>query len=264
MSKTKTYTCYRCFLITNKKSNIITHFKRKKPCKRSTTCFYSDEEIEKKNNEQLDKVKGTETVINNIINNDNNIINNNDNHIINNFINNNNSVTNITNITLKLDNLTPFNEDWNLSKIINEDKILLMFSQVMYTNFLKKILENDSNKNIIIDENNSCLVYTSCNNNENKYIRMEIENIIKQSMDKLYKQLNDIHSDVHPFLDDNGVAIQCKKNIEDKYNRFNSENKLQKVVSDFITDIYKENKDIALKIMKDTVENESNDIINGF
>ena len=130
-----------------------------------------------------------------------------------------------------------------------------MFSQVMYTNFLKKILENDSNKNIIIDENKSGLVYTS-NNNENKYIRMEIENIVKQSMDKLYKQLNDIYSDVHPILDDNGVAIQCKKNIEDKYNRFTSENKLQKVVGDFLTDIYKENKDIALKIMKDTVEEE--------
>jgi hypothetical protein len=133
----------------------------------------------------------------------------------------------------------------------------------MYTNFLKKILENDSNKNIIIDENKSGLVYTS-NNNENKYIRMEIENIVKQSMDKLYKQLNDIYSDVHPILDDNGVAIQCKKNIEDKYNRFTSENKLQKVVGDFLTDIYKENKDIALKIMKDTVESNDNDIVNGF
>jgi hypothetical protein len=86
----------------------------------------------------------------------------------------------------------------------------------------------------------------------------------KQSMDKLYKQLNDIYSDVHPILDDNGVAIQCKKNIEDKYNRFTSENKLQKVVGDFLTDIYKENKDIALKIMKDTVENNDNDIVNGF
>lgn len=256
MNNHKTYTCYRCFLVTNKKSNIITHFKRKFKCKRSTTCFYSDEEIEKKNNEQLDKYKNNEIIINNIVNNDN--------HVINNFINNDNSVTNITNITLKIENLTPFNEDWNLSKIINEDKILLMFSQVMYTNFLKKILENDSNKNIIIDGNKSGLVYT-CNNNENKYIRMEIENIIKQSMDKLYKQLNDIYSDVHPFLDDNGVAIQCKKNIEDKYNRFNSENKLQKIVGDFITDIYKDNKDIALQIMKNTVENNiENDIIDGF
>ena len=183
MTNNKKYTCYRCFLVTNKKSNIITHFKRKFPCKRSTTCFYSDEEIEQKNNEQLDKIKSHEIVVNNTINNEN--------HIINNFINNDNSITNITNITLKIDNLTPFNEDWNLSKLINEDKILLMFSQVMYTNFLKKILENDSNKNIIIDENKSGLVYTS-NNNENKYIRMEIENIVKQSMDKLYKQLNDI------------------------------------------------------------------------
>lgn len=256
MTNNKKYTCYRCFLVTNKKSNIITHFKRKFPCKRSTTCFYSDEEIEQKNNEQLDKIKPHEIIVNN------NTINN-DNHIVNNFINNDNSITNITNITLKIDNLTPFNEDWNLSKLINEDKILLMFSKVMYTNFLKKILENDSNKNIIIDENKSGLVYTS-NNNENKYIRMEIENIVKQSMDKLYKQLNDIYSDVHPILDDNGVAIQCKKNIEDKYNRFTSENKLQKVVSDFLTDIYKENKDIALKIMKDTVESNDNDIVNGF
>ncbi len=258
MNNHKTYTCYRCFLVTTKKSNIITHFKRKFPCKRSTTCFYSDEEIEKKNNEQIDKVKSNEVVINNIIN-------NNDNHVVNNFINNDNSVTNITNITLKIENLTPFNEDWNLSKIINEDKIMLMFSQVMYTNFLKKILENDSNKNIIIDENKSGLVYTS-NNNENKYIRMEIENIIKQSMDKLYKQLNDIYSDVQPFLDDNGLAVQCKKNIDDKYSRFNSENKLQKVVGDFITDIYKDNKDIALQIMKSTVENnnDNNDIIHGF
>ena len=55
----------------------------------------------------------------------------------------------------------------------------------MCTRFLEKILENDANNNIIIDsKTNSGLVYTN-ENNENKYITMEMDNIVKKSMDKL-------------------------------------------------------------------------------
>lgn len=88
---------------------------------------------------------------------------------------------------------------------------MLLFSQIMYTRFLEKILENDANNNVIIDsKTNSGLLYTN-ENNENKYITMEMDNIVKKSMDKLNKQLNDVYSDIESELLKNYIVNDCRK-----------------------------------------------------
>jgi hypothetical protein len=76
----------------------------------------------------------------------------------------NKDLYNTTNVTIKIKNPIPFNEDWNLKKLSEDEKISLLHSMRMYTNFLKKILENDENLNVIIDKE-IAYVY------ENEFIR---------------------------------------------------------------------------------------------
>ena len=233
---TKTYKCYRCFFTTQKKYNIESHLKRKNICKKNDECYYNDLEIEDLNNQQFITTNKFEkcTIIQS--------------QIINNTINN---ITNVTNnLTLNIENLIPFDEDWDLSQIAKHEKILILFSRIMYTTFLEKILENENNSNIILDGNNNCgLVYTNQDNNEKKYILMEWDNILKKSMDKLNKQLKDIYKDFENDLFNNYVADECKKNIDDKFNNFKSKKDIHNLVEKYVKDIYENNKDKSVKML---------------
>ena len=64
---------------------------------------------------------------------------------------------------MSIDNLIPFDEDWDLSQIAKHEKVLILFSRIMYTTFLEKILENDNNSNIILDGNNNPIIDPSFN-----------------------------------------------------------------------------------------------------
>jgi hypothetical protein len=260
MSNYKSYKCYRCFFTTPKKHNITIHLNRKFLCKRSELCYYTDKEIEQLNNEQFEKKKKNsinKEIIN--IKNDINIINDIHDNITNNITNITNNITN--NITVKIDKLIPFNEDWDLSNIEKHDKFMLLFSQIMYTRFLEKILENDANNNVIIDsKTNSGLVYTN-ENNEKKYITMEIDSIVRKSMDKLNKQLNDIYSDIECELLKNYVINDCKKNINEKYENFATKSDIKDIVEKYIIEVYNNNKELSLKMLKIDLNEKSNNYL---
>ena len=285
------YKCYKCFYITNKKINLSNHFNRKKKCNRHINCYYTDEQINNFNEEQLKKdekssyckicnkifstvyncnkhnrnvhkedLNNTENNLNNIINNINNI--NNINIINNNIINNNIINNNIINLTMNFAKPIPFNEDWDLSEIENSEKRLIFFSSIMYTKLLEKILENELNLNVIIDKNSSSgLVYTKNNNNNDEYINMNVENIVEKSMEKINKHLNDIYIDIQKNCPDVCYQHECKKKIDEKYKNFIDDKNTKKIVENFITDIYLKTNDKALQIMKDINEN---NIINGY
>ena len=124
----------------------------------------------------------------------------------------------------------------------------------MCTRFLEKILENDANNNIIIDsKTNSGLVYTN-ENNENKYITMEMDNIVKKSMDKLNKQLNDVYSDIESELLKNYIVNDCRKNINEKYENFAKKRDVKDIVGKYIIDVYNKNKALALTMLKVDLE----------
>jgi hypothetical protein len=242
---TKTYKCYRCFFTTQKKYNIESHFKIKNICKKNDECTYSDSEIEDLNNNQFINTNTNKFEKCTFIKCNDNVINN----TINNTINN---ITNVTNnLTLNIDNLIPFDEDWDLSQIAKHEKVLILFSRIMYTTFLEKILENDNNSNIILDGDNNCgLVYTNQDNNEKKYILMEWDNILKKSMDKLNKQLKDIYNDFENDLLNHYVADECKKNIDEKFNNFKAKKDIHNLVEKYVKDIYENNKDKSVKMLR--------------
>lgn len=265
------YQCYRCFYKTNKKNNIMYHFNRKKKCIRVENCFYTDSEILELNEKQfLEKDKEeSEKIVCKFCNKNFKFVYNLNKHIskyhsneenqsiINNTQNIVNNNINITNIILNMNNPVPFEEDWDLSKISNEKKNLLLFSKIMYTALLEEILKNEMNLNVIIDKDtNSGLVYTN-ENSEKKYINMGYEKIIDESMKKLNKNLLSIYNEA---VDNNLEYMEnCKTKINEKYENFTKNKDVQKIVSSYLTNIYDTKKEDALKIMKDIVIDDDDD-----
>jgi Fe-S cluster assembly iron-binding protein IscA len=172
---------------------------------------------------------------------------------------NNNTINNITNITVNIVNPIPFDQNWDLSSIKESDKLHLMLSKLMYTHLLEEILKNNINLNVIIDKNKEYgIVYK---NNFEKYIKMEITDIVKNSMDKLHKNLLDINEDLknNIFLDKYMLDYK-NKDINKKYDFYNTDENTQNIVNKFISDIFYSKNDDSVQIMKDFLSNE--EIIN--
>ncbi len=108
----KHYICHRCLFETNKRSNIIRHFQRKKKCIKSNLCNINEKDILILNEKQLEsknkhKFKDDYEIDMFIDNDEEEILLNN--HTINITINN---------------NLLSFNEKWDLSNIKNLDNLI--------------------------------------------------------------------------------------------------------------------------------------------
>jgi len=269
------YQCYNCYYKTDIKCNFINHINRKKKCKRNPDSLLLDEEIKNKHENQLkSNIKKIETEIEekdpltnrhlcphcektfdykfnlnkhirekHMIN--DNVININANNLsVDNSIN-----INTNNITISLnDDLIPFNKDWDLSKISDEKKYLLLFSKFMYTNLLKEILENDANLNVIINkETNSGLVYSE-ENMEKKYINMDLSTILEQSMEKLYRHLRTIYREAEQtklYNTDKDMIFEMRN----KYMEYQKNEDLNEKVNDLMSDLYNRKRRNAVKLM---------------
>jgi hypothetical protein len=157
---------------------------------------------------------------------------------------------NITqNITLEIKSPIPFDEDWNIKNLSEDEKIALLHSMKMYTNFLKKILENDENLNVIVDKE---IAYVYDNDNE-KYIKMNLPEVFDKTMDKINKQLNDINNANEEMIKES--LNLSKKHIKEKFDKYKSDNSLKIRVNEILNNIYEEKKDDAIKISKKIIEN---------
>ena len=119
----------------------------------------------------------------------------------------------------------------------------------MYSNLLKTILENEKNLNVLIEKDtNTGLVYK---NNVDKFITMNVKDIIEHSMEKLNKHLNDFyHESVNDdeFIIMNKIFDDQKLNIDNKYLDFKNNTTIQNKVQEFITDIFDKKKEHAIKL----------------
>lgn len=226
MNTEKKYQCFRCNYNSDKKCNVISHFTRKKICKRSAICTLTDEQIDLLNKNQFNKNKNKN--------------NNKSDIIIQKQINNINNI----NITLNIENLTPFNQDWDFSNINKIDEFNIIFSKIMYTELLKLILQNELNMNVIIDEKlNQGIVFTKLDNQE-LYQEIKIENLVIESMKKLKNHLNIIYDNISCHLKNNidtnlDVLNEFKNNIQLKFDNFLKEPHTKEIVEKHIIDIYK-------------------------
>jgi len=253
----KEYNCFRCGYRA-KKSNVQHHFRRTTACKREITCPYTDEEIKILNERQFvkeDYKKIKNGNIAEIINIDtqNQTIN----HITNNITNNH--------ITINIPKIIPFDQDWDLSLIDYSDKVFLSIADQVYTPFLKLILENEINNNVIIDNYNTSkgLVFKKLNLEE-KYHEITIEKIIDESMLKLNKLLHDIYDDIlsknekYNNKNFNKRIDDQKKFINQKLNDYNNNKNTKIKIREFIHNIYIDKKDNAIQNQKLVIQNKDN------
>lgn len=173
--KTKRKKCNYCDKVFSKYKQLENHI---------FFCIYINNEIITENNKELEFK---------------NIINNNKNNIINNTINNYNIDTiNNYNININLNipdkNIVSFDKDWSTEHLDINSKLLLFFSNFTnkYTKTLELLLDNDMNKNVLLDdESNTGTVYKNA-----RLEKMKIKDIITNSIDKLHKHLNDFSTEI--------------------------------------------------------------------
>ena len=205
-------------------------------------CFY--EKLKKIETEKSINVKNIETNVNG---NYNNLYNNPEINTMNNN-NNNNNINIFFDKTLKTP--VPFDEEWDISKISNKEKTALMVSQYMYTELLEEILKNDTNLNVIIDnDKESAMVYK---NSIDKYINMKFKDIVSNTMLKLNSHLNDINkSDKNTYSE---IINFSRQMINKKYNDFTHSDTIQNGVKNCMTKIYDNKKEEAIDMAKNVID----------
>lgn len=184
-----------------------------------------------------------------------------------NITNNNtlNQQNNVININLKI--IKPFDDDWDLSNIDQTLKNILVLSSMKYTKTLEQILNNDTNLNVFIDDQNAetGIVYK---NDIEKFKLMTISDIIDKSMDKLHKHLTDFHGEIqnnNEYSINNEYLQEEKDIIEKKFNEFKNNNMIQEKVQHFLTKIYNSKKEESLTIFKELMnEQEEKNLLDGY
>ena len=255
------FECIRCGYTTNKKSSIIGHMNRKKICDRLLESLkYSDEEIynlslirkkDRENSENKCKYCNKiycnkyflEKHIKDYCKEINNDIKKEDikkEIQQNTYIENQQNIFITQNITIPI----PFDKDWNTEHMDLYLKQLLLLAENKYTDLLKKILENKSNLNVILDKKtNIGYVY----NSNKEYQNMDKSEIANLSMEKLYNQLNKIKDEV--VTNDSKIGVKYineeSLKIEDKYTDYINNKNTQKKVEECISNIYDTKKEEA-------------------
>ena len=170
------------------------------------------------------------------------------------------NITNITNnntiiINVNIHKPLPFDSDWDVSKIDNKLKQVLLLSELKYTKTLEHILENDVNLNVIIDDNADCgIIYK---NDIEKFKPMKIEDIVDLSMDKLHKQLSIFHDEIKDdniYKINNTILSSEKEILNEKYDNFKNNEITQKIVKNYIANIYNKKKEDTIKVCSDLLE----------
>lgn len=199
-----------------------------------------------KNNE---KIKNTDLPIPININ-DNSI----DNSIVNSIDNSVDNSIHIKNINLNIQLINSFDEQWNITHIDDNKKLILLLNNTKFTSTLEKILENEVNLNVLIDEtSDKGLVY-----NEKKITNIDIKEIVKKTMDKLFNHLRNFKNDIlepNKYNIDKTIIEEQIKLAETKYNDYKTnKDDIEGTVDTIIKDIYTKKKDDTLSNYNEIVK----------
>ena len=148
-----------------------------------------------------------------------------------------------------------FREEWDDSKIDDKSKILLLLADSKFTSTLENLLENEANLNVLVDNTNDStagLVF-----NENKFENMNINDIIKTSMEKLYNILKKFRQEINESTEfdikKKSLDIE-EKIIDEKYEKYKLDKNIQTNVNSFIKDIYNKKKEETMKAYNNFTE----------
>lgn len=157
--------------------------------------------------------------------------------------NNTQNIQNNININIELpkDDLISFNDKWCVDHIDKNVKTLLFMSTYKYTKTLEYILQNDKNRNVLLDNSSQMgLIYEG---DKNTFSEMKIEDIVDKSLKKLYDHLHEFHDDISKsnvcnFMLDDTVINENMSIVDNKINNFNESQKVKQLVTQNISDIF--------------------------
>ena len=172
--------------------------------------------------------------------------------IQNNIINNNQKIININ-----INYMKGFDEEWDVSKIDDKKKGEILLSNSKFSKTLENILKNDVNLNVILNDDDTGLVYK---NEKNKYEPMTNKNIIELSMEKVYKHLKDFYQEITKNNINDLSEVSLKNELielEKKYSRFFRLEEAQNIVKKSFTQIYNIHKQDAEQKFYELLEDEN-------
>lgn len=271
------YECKRCKFKSKFKNDIRRHLDRKIKCGKDLDAYnYNDQELYKLSlvkiviKEEEDKIKLTCIDCKKVYSRLDSLnrhklickkINNQLDLSVNNIQNKNKTQTQIQTIFIKDNNfnLKSFDEDWSIEHIDHYLKLFILLSQTKYTDFLKEVMKNKENLNIILEKNSdSCLIYK---NKTEGYIKIKINELLEKLMIKINEQLqkifNEYLSEKHNI--EKGVLNTIKDekiNNNIKLTDYMNNSNLKKIVDTILLDILNKNRDHALIVSKNLENNE--------
>ena len=149
-------------------------------------------------------------------------------------------------------NILPFEYEWDIKHITKYTKHAILLSNIMYSNLLNIILENEKNLNVLLEfETMSAIICSNNNDNNdhNKFINIDLKNLIDKTMDKLHNHLNSIYNDSinePEFIIIKDKFENQKKMIDYKYSNYKEDINVQNKVKKCIIDIYNIKKEDTL------------------
>ena len=239
----KCESCEKCF---TRKDNLQRHIG--KNCKNKQ--YLIEEKLTEENLTEENLNQEQQNITNNYIN---NILNNN---ILNNNISNNNTII----INLNINKPIPFDSDWDVSKIDNKDKTLLFLSNIKYTKTLEEILKNESNLNVIIEDNSS--IANVYKNETENFKELKLKEIVNLTMEKLHKHLSIFHEETKNYHNnyniENKILDEQKEILDKKLNDYKKDKHIQENVQKVISNIYYNKKDDTLRVCKPLFDQSKN------
>ena len=139
--------------------------------------------------------------------------------------------------------LNGFNEDWDISKIDLQKKLLLFISDNKYSNTMEEILKNEKNMNILLGENNNESIVFQ----EDKFMNVNNDEIIVRTMYKLYNHLLKFYNEIKKEDVMNKDLKKYKNNLNKKYDDFNNNNITKEIVKNILLDIFHNKKEEVLE-----------------
>ena len=162
-------------------------------------------------------------------------------------------------------NILPFEYEWDIKHITKYTKHAILLSNIMYSNLLNIILENEKNLNVLLEFETLSAIICSNNNNHNKFINIDLKYLIDKTMEKLHNHLNNIYNDSlnePEFMIIKDRFENQKKMIDDKYLNYKEDMNVQNKVKKCIIDIYNIKKENTLIYFNKILFQNNNNINN--
>ncbi len=144
----------------------------------------------------------------------------------------------------KKNKLTPFDEKWDLSHFSLKDKKDFITRNNVFTLLLEEVLKNDDNLNVILRNDDSSGVVFK--NDSEKYVRLNKEEIIEMSMEKLNIHLTDFVNETKEIFNE-GILKFADDFIKEKYKNFKTDENVKMLVESMIGGIFDSSKKKAIE-----------------